>query len=49
MQTSNMINTEMQANAVFRQAQMDREAQYEASSRQVNNTDLLRKPYNRRH
>lgn len=49
LQLRNMINTEMQANAVFRQAQMDREAQYEASSKQVNNTDLLRKPYNRRH
>lgn len=47
LQLRNMINTEMQANAAYRQSQLDREARYEAARKQVRTSDILKHPYRR--
>lgn len=47
LQLRNMINTEMQANAAYRQSQLDKEARYEAARKQVRTSDILKHPYKR--
>lgn len=47
LQLRNMINTEMQANATYRQNQLDKEARHEAARKQLRTSDILKQPYKR--
>lgn len=45
LQLRNMINTEMQANAAYRQGQLDRQAQHDAARKEMYEINLLNQPY----